>query len=232
MSNKGGTKLGIGVKELAGGGGIVVQTLKKTKNEVSGKEDLGPAERAGLRLNDILLGVNYHAFPGGLHRAVDFLKDAQNRDVLHLQVTRDMAKSPERPTCRTFPFITELVSQCRALYRARVLDETERSTLLDMILKIMAVQVDEEDRGLHVDEEESAQTGPVPMESVHTTVERLVVRAKRLREAVCTRCLDWKRVSDTVYYILRVEDVESGRWWLVEKRYRDFYVMHQQLVSC
>jgi hypothetical protein len=32
-------------------------------------------------------------------------------------------------------------------------------------------------------------------------------------------------------YVLRVEDVESGSWWLASKRYRDFAAMQQGLVS-
>ena len=32
-------------------------------------------------------------------------------------------------------------------------------------------------------------------------------------------------------YVLRIEDLESGVWWSIEKRYRDFYELQQQLTT-
>ena len=66
---------------------------------------------------------------------------------------------------------------------------------------------------------------------VRSDVHKLCLVAKGLREGVCVRCLDTYREGDTmvVMYSLRVEDVESGRSWVVAKRYRDFAALQQQL---
>ena len=128
-------RLGIGLRELAGGV-IVVHTFTRVNDSI------GAAEAAGLRLGDILLGANSLPFPGGLERVVDLLKAAQEREeVLKLQVSRDLAITPEKPSQPIFVYVSELLSKTAAYYRARVLDQAERYKLVGMILGLMASQV-------------------------------------------------------------------------------------------
>lgn len=61
--------------------------------------------------------------------------------------------------------------------------------------------------------------------------ERIIMRVKGLRSALDVRCIHSIVTEDTVEYILRVEDVESGLQWQIRRRYREFYELHQQLLE-
>lgn len=54
-------------------------------------------------------------------------------------------------------------------------------------------------------------------------------QAKGLRTALCVRIVHTKSQSDAVIYVLRVEDIETGLQWVVHRRYRDFYSLHDEL---
>ncbi len=43
------------------------------------------------------------------------------------------------------------------------------------------------------------------------------------------RIVHTKNLSDAVLYVLRVEDVESGLQWVVNRRYRDFHALNEEL---
>ena len=152
MYTFGTSRLGIGLRELAGGV-IIVHTLKRVQSVP------GAAESAGLRLGDkqtctrirtrtgvhnkacddettfhqsgdILLGVNYHAFSGGLERVVDLLKDAQAQDVIHLQVSRDLVSIQFETNAKNSMFCTNVETQMsnniqNSLYFSRALHEAQ-----------------------------------------------------------------------------------------------------------
>lgn len=73
---------------------------------------------------------------------------------------------------------------------------------------------------------------PFRLSQVRRPIEKLALRAKGLREALCVRCLEAEQeVGGGVFYRLRVEDVETGGWWLVSKRYRDCASLRAQLAA-
>ena len=60
-------------------------------------------------------------------------------------------------------------------------------------------------------------------------LEKNILQAKGLRSVLCARIVNTKMQADTVLYIIRVEDVESGYQWGISKRYRDFYALNEEL---
>jgi len=60
-------------------------------------------------------------------------------------------------------------------------------------------------------------------------LERNILQAKGLRSVLCARIVNTKMQADTVLYVIRVEDVESGYQWGISKRYRDFYALNEEL---
>lgn len=62
-------------------------------------------------------------------------------------------------------------------------------------------------------------------------LERNILQAKGLRTALCVRVVHTKSHGDTVVYVLRVEDVESGLQWVVQRRYSDFFALNEELLD-
>lgn len=60
-------------------------------------------------------------------------------------------------------------------------------------------------------------------------LERNITQAKGLRAALCVRIVHTKNVEDTVAYVMRIEDVETGLQWVVHRRYSDFHALHKEL---
>ena len=74
-------------------------------------------------------------------------KDYHDIAIPYMQVSRDLAITPEKPTQPIFVYVAELLSEAAAYYRSRVVDEAERFTLVSMILKLMAFQAGLLDEG-------------------------------------------------------------------------------------
>ena len=49
-------------------------------------------------------------------------------------------------------------------------------------------------------------------------LERNILQAKGLRTALCARIISTCFSGDTVEYMIRIEDIESGRQWVVRRR--------------
>ncbi len=62
-------------------------------------------------------------------------------------------------------------------------------------------------------------------------LERNILQAKGLRTAICVRIVHTKSQNETVIYVLRVEDVESGLQWVVHRRFRDFFALNDELLD-
>lgn len=62
-------------------------------------------------------------------------------------------------------------------------------------------------------------------------LETNILQAKGLRTALCVRIVHTKQQKDTVVYVLRVEDVETGLQWVVHRRYRDFHALNEELAE-
>lgn len=73
---------------------------------------------------------------------------------------------------------------------------------------------------------------PPRLRAIHNQVldlERNILQAKGLRTALCARIISTCFSGDTVEYLIRIEDIESGRQWVVRRRYRDFLALHIDL---
>ncbi len=62
-------------------------------------------------------------------------------------------------------------------------------------------------------------------------LERNILQAKGLRTALNVRIVHTRNREDTVVYILRVEDVESGLHWVLSKRYQDFHSLYEEMAD-
>ena len=60
-------------------------------------------------------------------------------------------------------------------------------------------------------------------------LEHNILQAKGLRTALCARIVHTRVQDDTVIYVLRVEDVETGLQWVVHRRFRDFASLNDEL---
>jgi hypothetical protein len=60
-------------------------------------------------------------------------------------------------------------------------------------------------------------------------IERNSLHAKAVRQSLNIRIVNTKTVDDTVGYIIRVEDIESGLIWFVHRRYSDFLALHKEI---
>jgi hypothetical protein len=75
---------------------------------------------------------------------------------------------------------------------------------------------------------------PPTLRAIHNQVldlEKNILQAKGLRTALCARIISTSFSGDTVEYMIRIEDIESGRQWVVRRRYRDFLALHDDLLK-
>lgn len=75
---------------------------------------------------------------------------------------------------------------------------------------------------------------PPTLRAIHNQVldlEKNILQAKGLRTALCARIISTCFSGDTVEYMIRIEDIESGNQWVVRRRYRDFLALHDDLLK-
>ena len=70
---------------------------------------------------------------------------------------------------------------------------------------------------------------PAALKQHQTDITELILKSKGLRSAVSVRCIDWRRAPESIVYVFRVEDVESGLNWEIQKRYSECYQLQQKV---
>ena len=60
-------------------------------------------------------------------------------------------------------------------------------------------------------------------------LERNILQAKGLRTSLNVRIVHTKFKDDTVSYVVRIEDIESGLHWSINKRFNEFFTLYEEL---
>jgi hypothetical protein len=258
--------LGIGVKDLSNG--ILTVSMLKRKDSLP-----GPGESAGLRLGDVIFGINFLAARKGsasLLSAVQQLEanraqalnsateaaegkndklpsptqqSSEANRYIHLQCWRCHQLCIEEIPGGQFPRTDDAVVKAFAIYRNKIVSDWERWNFIDIILSYMLQDARErtlmtEQRGYSIMDRKVGHrlkdSHRDQIAQLHVMdLERNILLAKCIRKALCVRIVHTKltKQQDTVVYVLRVEDVETGLEWVAHRRYRDFYALYEELAE-
>lgn len=123
------SSLGIGVKDLPDTL-LAISMLKR----VNGK--LGPVESAGMRLGDIIFGVNFLPCRDGSKTLLSILKGEmeKGRHNLHLQCCRCEQLCSEPAPGVLFSVVNGMLGKAFAMYRNKVFSEWERWNFVEILL--------------------------------------------------------------------------------------------------
>jgi hypothetical protein len=121
--------LGLGVKALKNNI-LTVSMLKRSYGA------LGPGEAAGVRLGDIIVGVNFYPCRDGAKTLLSVLKEVGDRgsSTLTLQCWRCHQLCSDPVPGQIFPRCDDVLVQGFALYRSYVLSDWERWNFIEIIL--------------------------------------------------------------------------------------------------
>jgi hypothetical protein len=247
--------LGIGVKELQLKMLTVIMLKRRSVASEGGEvvdDVLGPAEAAGVKLGDVIFGVNFAPVRDGSKTLLSDLEDKKkgpgpDGGFIHLQCWRCHNLCTAPAPGLHFPRMDDIVPKAFQLYRDGIFSDWERWNFIDILLNNMLLDLKHR-------QEVRSRNGPVltsyelgmvkkvggQLSSIHgearkqlqvVDLERNILHAKCLRAALCVRIVHTKlpQKSDSVVYVLRVEDVETGLQWVVHRRYRDFHALHEEL---
>jgi hypothetical protein len=131
---------------------------------------------------------------------VAMLDTAKTNDVLYLQVLRDPQICSDKPPVANFPLISRLLAMSARLEKKGVTTAEEARVMRAAVLGIMARQ---EERLRLSGGVATKEEGLPFLSPVKNCVEKLCLRAKGLREALCVRIIDSKKTS---------EKVRGGNW--------------------
>jgi hypothetical protein len=121
--------LGLGVKALKNNI-LAVSMLKRTYGA------LGPGESAGVRLGDIIVGVNFYPCRDGAKTLLSVLQEATElgASTVTLQCWRCHQLCSDPVPGQIFPRCDDVLVQGFALYRSYVLSDWERWNFIEIIL--------------------------------------------------------------------------------------------------
>lgn len=217
---------------------VLVSMLKRPLGQ------LGAGEKAGLRLGDIIFGINFLPTREGANSLLRYLKRDidRGRKVLHLQVWRCSQLCPDPNPGTLFPKADDMFIQAYSLLRNKVFSEWERWNFIEILLSYMMEDLKYRITMTSLIKQIQGsldETGPVLEYKTLQKKRQLllldgdhnIMQAKGLRSALCVRIVHTKVQADAVLYVLRVEDVESGLQWVVHRRYRDFNSLAEELAD-
>eukprot|EP01035_Chromulina_nebulosa_P022404 gene22404-29010_t len=235
--------LGIGVKDLAES--TLTVSLLKRENEL-----------AGLRLGDVIFGVNFIPTREGSRTLIkvlqresrEYKKPSPNKELasngngekkiitrnmsrrkyLYIQAWRCHQLCSDAIPGHSFPRADDVLVQAYSLVRTKVFNDWERWNFVEIILSYMLDELKSRVSGA---QEQQPQSDIVAGFFVYTI---LTVEGRWRRETAAHQRLGEEHFTgqlkdDVVSYVLRVEDVESGLQWIVHRRYRDFFSLHEEL---
>ena len=231
--------LGIGVKDLQDK--LLTVSMLKRVNGVP-----GPVEQAGVRLGDIVFGVNFQPCREGSRTLLQTVKreKERKRHTIHLQCWRCKQLCSDRAPGALFPRVDEMLVQAYAMFRTKVFSDWERWNFVEILLDHM---VEDLKTRTTVVSAETLASPPPPLPRSPTAraatchqlqvqnqildLEHNILQAKGLRTALCVRVVHTRVQAEAVIYVLRVEDVETGLQWVVHRRYRDFASLNDELAD-
>ena len=126
--SKSGT-LGIGVKDLSDS--ILAVSLLKRKNDMP-----GAGEEAGIRLGDIIFGINFIPTREGSKSLINVIKRETERGKrhLHIQAWRCHQLCSDSIPGYIFPRADDVIVQAYALVRTKVFSDWERWNFVEILL--------------------------------------------------------------------------------------------------
>eukprot|EP01038_Epipyxis_sp_PR26KG_P007258 gene7258-9895_t len=214
--------LGIGVKDLSEN--ILAVSMLKREN---GRP--GAGEEAGIRLGDIIFGINFIPTREGSRTLIAMIKRETERgkSFIHVQGWRCHQLCSDSMPGYLFPKADDVIVQAFALYHNKVFSDWERWNFVEILLGHLV-----EDLKIRIKSGTTDDTDGVQAKQMQVLdLEKNILQAKGLRTALCVRIVNAKHQGDSVTYALRVEDVESGLNWVVHRRYRDFFALNEELID-
>ena len=120
--------LGIGVKDLSGNL-LAVSMLKRSNGE------LGAGEAAGLRLGDIIFGINFTPAREGSRTLLKVLKkeNQRRRKSVYLQCWRCHQLCSDNIPGALFPKANDVIVQAHFLFRTKVFSDWERWNFIEIL---------------------------------------------------------------------------------------------------
>lgn len=127
ISKKG--SLGVGVKDLSDS--ILAISLLKRENGA-----LGPGESAGLRLGDVVFGINFIPTREGSRTLIRVIKREieKGRKVLYVQGWRCHQLCSDPVQGNLFPRADDVLVQAYSLFRTKVFSDWERWNFIEILL--------------------------------------------------------------------------------------------------
>jgi hypothetical protein len=121
--------LDIGVKDLADN--ILAVSLLKRKDDQPGS-----GEEAGIRLGDVIFGVNFMPLREGSKTLISIIKDnaEKKKKIIHIQGWRCHQLCSDSIPGYIFPRADEMVIHSYGLYRSKVFSEWERWNFIEIML--------------------------------------------------------------------------------------------------
>lgn len=222
--------LNIGVKDFKEN--ILAVSMLKRENNCPGAGEL-----AGIRLGDILFGINFIPTREGSKTLKNILKGEidKGKSFVHIQGWRCHKLCPDPILGYQFPRADEVIVQAYSLYRNKVFSDWERWNFIEILLGNMIEDLKmraNEDNDVDESGQRISSHGILRAKQLQVLdLERNIMQAKGLRSALCVRIVQTKSQSEAVIYVVRIEDIESGLQWIVHKRYSDFHALNEELLD-
>jgi len=223
--------LGLGLRELPLGGTLTVHTLKRSE-----AIPVGLAEQHGIALGDILLGIEYEPVGDGLSWLDQKLRLlSESKELVSFQMSRDLSIMPTLPPAQSNQTSSRLLHQAWSLFRSQLINAEDRMHLHALALRLLEFSNSEHSIDEAAGNWETAQAdylthiSPAPYNLEDPRA--LVLWVKGLRAALSVRVLFAKPFESTVVYVIVVEDVSTGTWWKVTKRFTEFRTLQAELVK-
>eukprot|EP01031_Cornospumella_fuschlensis_P038092 gene38092-46287_t len=223
--------LSIGVKDLTDQ--ILCVSLLKRSDDMP-----GAGEQAGIRLGDVIFGINFMPVRDGSRTLLTQLKteiETKKSRYVHIQAWRCAQLCSDAVPGYTFPQADELFVRGYDMKKNRVFSVWEMWNFMEILLSHMA----EDLRGRTLNPALIEPLSPVSQKRASARgiknsvwdLERTMLQAKGLRTLLDVRILHSVTKQDTTQYVLRVEDVESGLQWTLRRRYNNFLSICEEIAD-
>lgn len=211
----------------------------------------------GIRLGDVIFGINFIPTREGSKTLITVIKleTEKHKKFLHIQGWRCHQLCSDPIPGYLFPRADDMFVRGYDLAMSKVFNDWERWNFIEIILGYESQEslndfitdcllVYSYCRYMVEDLHNRAQSvegidmrgisfssaGRVRARQMQALdLEKNILQAKGLRSAINVRIVQTKNKDDTVVYILRVEDVESGLVWMVSRRYNEFHTLYEEL---
>lgn len=229
--------LDIGVKDLQNDL-VTVYRLKRTY-------DLpGAGESAGIRLGDIIFGINFIPLRNGSKTLMEILTNEikKKKKFIHIQAWRCHQLCSDPIPGYQFYKLNDMFLQSYSLYKNKILNNNSRWNLIQILLDHMVYELDyiiNKNNNLKLTNDNNIKNNyennniSLPIKNIHIfDLEKNIFQAKLLRSLLNIRILHTKIIEESsiVLYIIRIEDIESGLSWLINKRYSEFLALYEELI--